>query len=203
MRQRRLCGTVFLVISDHWLLWYLTTDSCDIGPLTLVISDHWLLWYRTTDSCDIGPLTLSIFIKFPSTTENNNFRKVFKQCATVQRCLRLAFYTVRTALNGVIIACCMDVRTFVRYERQSRSVRLSTANKWLDLEVPCFAHERMQPIFIQILNVLDLHYQGQRLESSTLGSEYVIISQTMTNIINIAIAKTENHIWPVDWHIYI
>ena len=36
-------------------------------------------------------------------------------------------------------------------------------------------------IFIQIVNVLDLHFQDQRFESGTLASSYVIILQTVTN----------------------
>ena len=35
------------------------------------------------------------------------------------------------------------------------------------------------PIFIQIVKRLDLNFQGQRLESSTLGSSQVIISLTV------------------------
>ena len=50
------------------------------------------------------------------------------------------------------------------------------------------------PIFIRIVNVFDLHFQGQRRESSTLGSSYVIIPQTEADRTNIAIANTESHV---------
>ena len=60
-----------------------------------------------------------------------------------------------------------------------------------------------QPIFAQIHKVLDLHFQGQRFESNTLGSSYGIILQTMTYRTNIAIVNTESHMWPLDWHVYI
>ena len=93
------------------------------------------------------------------------------------------------------------VRTFVRsyvrtYILPSRNVRLCTTNKRLDQEALFFAHicilrrNHSLPIFIQIANVLDLHFQGQRIESSTLGSSNVIISQTVTVRSNIAIANT-------------
>ena len=46
------------------------------------------------------------------------------------------------------------------------------------------------PIFIKIVNVLDPHFQGQRFESRTLWSSNMIISQTVTDRINIAIVNT-------------
>ena len=52
-------------------------------------------------------------------------------------------------------------------------------------------------------HVLDLYVQGQRFELNTLGSSNVIISQTVADRTNIAIANTESRIWPFDWHIYI
>ena len=64
-----------------------------------------------------------------------------------------------------------------------------------DLEVPILAHIYMlrkyvhSSIFIQVVNVLDLHFQGQRLESSTLRSLYVVISQILTDKANIAVAN--------------
>ena len=63
--------------------------------------------------------------------------------------------------------------------------------EWLDLEVPILAHihvDKVCLIFIQIVNFLDFHFQGKRFESSTLGSSYVIISQTVIDRANIAIA---------------
>ena len=51
-----------------------------------------------------------------------------------------------------------------------------TVNKRQDLEEHIFAHICMltkylrSPIFIQILNVLDLHFQDQIFESNTLAS---------------------------------
>ena len=71
------------------------------------------------------------------------------------------------------------VRTNVRtYVRPSRNVRKCTANKRLDLEAPVFAHVcRLSrflriPIFIEVLNALDLYFQGKRFESNTLASSY-------------------------------
>ena len=52
------------------------------------------------------------------------------------------------------------------------------------------------PIFIQILNVLDLHLNGKKFESSTLGSSKGILSQTVTDRTNITIANTESRMWP-------
>ena len=60
-----------------------------------------------------------------------------------------------------------------------------------------------QPIFIHIVNVLDLHFQGQTFELSTSGSLYVIILQMVTDRTNIASADTGSRMWPFDWHIYI
>ena len=40
---------------------------------------------------------------------------------------------------------------------------------------------------IQIVNVLDLRFQGQRCELSTLAISHVIISQTVTDVASIAI----------------
>ena len=59
------------------------------------------------------------------------------------------------------------------------------------------------PTFIQIINVLDLHFQGQRFESITLVSSQVIISKTVTDGTNIAISDTESDMWPLERHIYI
>ena len=67
----------------------------------------------------------------------------------------------------------------------SRIVRLFTANERPVLESPIFAHickfSRCvrRPIFIKIFHVLDLHFQGQRFESSTLGSKRWQIGQTL------------------------
>ena len=73
-------------------------------------------------------------------------------------------------------------------------------NKWLDLEAQGFAHISMftrsicPPIFIQIVNVVDLHFEGQRFKSSILGNSNVIISQTVTNMTNIDIANTSHQV---------
>ena len=45
--------------------------------------------------------------------------------------------------------------------------------------------------FHQIVNDLYLHFEGQRFGLSTLGSSYVIISQTVPDRTNIAIANTQ------------
>ena len=45
-------------------------------------------------------------------------------------------------------------------------------------------------ILIQIVNAIGRHFQGQRLELSTLGNSYVNISQTVTDKTNIATANT-------------
>ena len=85
-------------------------------------------------------------------------------------------------MNGQFV--CM----FVRYT--VRNVRSCTANKQSDLEAPVFARVCMltkyvrRQIFIKNLDVLGFHFQGQIFESSTLGSSYVIISQTVTDRIN-------------------
>ena len=49
-----------------------------------------------------------------------------------------------------------------------------------------------QLIFIQIVNALKLHFQGQIFESSTFGSSHVIIPKTATDGTNIAIANIES-----------
>ena len=89
------------------------------------------------------------------------------------------------------------VRTFGRaYVRPSRNVRLCFTSKRLNLVVHFFAHICKHTgylrllIFIQIVSVPDLHFQGKRFESD--------IDRT-----NIAIANTESRMWPFDLHIYI
>ena len=78
-----------------------------------------------------------------------------------------------------------------------------------NLEAQTFANVYMftrtisLPIFIQIVDVLDFYFKGQRFEWSTLGDSNVIMSQTVTGRTTIAIANTEIRIWPFDWHIYI
>ena len=80
----------------------------------------------------------------------------------------------------------MFVRAFVRpcvhhgeYDYVLRSVRLCTASKRLDVETPILARARTfdkyvhRPVFIQIVNVLDLHFKRQRFKLSTLGNSYV------------------------------
>ena len=59
-------------------------------------------------------------------------------------------------------------------------------------------------IFYQIVNIIDLHFQSQRFESSKLGSSYMIILQMVTDRTNIAISNTGSHIWPfwlASWHL--
>ena len=61
-----------------------------------------------------------------------------------------------------------------------------TAIKRLHLEAPFLTHVSLLttylclPIFIQIVSVLDLHFERQRFESSTFGSSHVIILKMMT-----------------------
>ena len=76
--------------------------------------------------------------------------------------------------------CMLAGRMFVRsFIGLSRNIRLCTTNKRLNLDGPTFAHLCTRTryvrrlIFIQILNVLDLHFQGQRFESNTLASAWV------------------------------
>ena len=75
---------------------------------------------------------------------------------------------------------------------------------------PCILHETCTltrylglPIFIPIVNVLDLHFKVQHFKSSTLGCSNVIISQTVTDRTNIAIVNTGCRMWHSYWHIYI
>ena len=71
-----------------------------------------------------------------------------------------------------------------------QNVRLFTANKRLHLEAQfcaniCNLRRYLRPpIFILIVNVLDLHFQGQRFESSTFGSSNVMISQMVIDRTN-------------------
>ena len=51
--------------------------------------------------------------------------------------------------------------------------------------------------------VLELHFQGQIFESSTLGRSNMIISKAVTYRTNIAIANTDSRMWPLDLHIYV
>ena len=84
-------------------------------------------------------------------------------------------------LNGVMLAGSMCMRPFVRasvtkstitYREQTAGPR--SANFCILIQVTRYDR---QPNFVKIFNVLDLHFKGQRFESSTLGSPYVIISQ--------------------------
>ena len=74
---------------------------------------------------------------------------------------------------------------------------------------PCIAYVCMftkyflDPVFMQIVCILNLPFQDKIFELSTLGSSYVIILQTATDRTNISIANTERCIWPFDWHINI
>ena len=83
------------------------------------------------------------------------------------------------------------------FVRPPRNVRLCTANKRFDQEAPFYAYVctltryvRLS-IFVQIVDVLDLHFKGKKCESSTLGTVigYAIISQTATNRTSIAIVN--------------
>ena len=115
--------------------------------------------------------------------------KVWKSDERVYWHTRIAngFDTVPAELNGVMLAGskCVCVRTDVR---PSRSIRFCTANKRPDLEAPVFTHVWIltgyvrTPIFVEIVNVLDLLYKGQIWKSSSLGNSKVIISQTATNM---------------------
>ena len=68
-----------------------------------------------------------------------------------------------------------------------------TANKRTNLEAQIFADVSTlkryvrRKIFIQIVNILERHFQSQRFESTTL--QYVIISQTVIDRTNIDIAN--------------
>ena len=84
-----------------------------------------------------------------------------------------------------------------------------TANKQLDLKVPILHtytylqglhvhNDRLSANFDPNHRRLDLHFKGQRFEWSTFGSSNVIISQTVTDCTNIAIANTESCMWPLD-----
>ena len=42
-----------------------------------------------------------------------------------------------------------------------------------------------------------------RQSTSTFGSSYVIVLQTVTDKTNIAIANTESRMWPFNWYIFI
>ena len=78
-----------------------------------------------------------------------------------------------------------------------RIIRLSmhTTNKRLNLDALNFAHICMwkryvhMPMFIQMVNVLDLHFQGQILESNTCASAYVKWTLVRTNYTTIPINK--------------
>ena len=73
-----------------------------------------------------------------------------------------------------------------------------TTNKWLELEVPSFFANLCRLMrylcmqtFIQIVNVLDLNFKGQRFKSNiSMASSKVIILQTVSNRTNIALANT-------------
>ena len=59
------------------------------------------------------------------------------------------------------------------------------------------------PIFIQIVHILDLDFQGHGFESRILRSSYANISQIVTDRTNISIANTESRMNSFNWHIYI
>ena len=90
-------------------------------------------------------------------------------------------YAVRCSpMQSDTIRCLVEGRQYVRSSvRPSRNLRLYTAYKRLDLKAPNCAHVSTLTryvhfsIFIQIIDVLDFHYQGQRFESNTFASSYV------------------------------
>ena len=93
------------------------------------------------------------------------------------------YYTVSMELNDVMLAGSMCVHSFVRTSVCVSAMKctLMYGEQTLDLEAPIFVHKCMLTryvhvaIFVQILNALDLHFNGQRFESSTLGSSHVNI----------------------------
>ena len=92
---------------------------------------------------------------------------------------------------------CQQAVGWHMYVRTPRNVHLCSANKRLDLEAPIFEslsrltrYVRNQ-IFFQIGNVLDLPFQARIFESSTMDRSHVIISQTVTDLASIAIAKKQ------------
>ena len=97
--------------------------------------------------------------------------------------------------NGVfqqVMFVCLFVRTYVR---PSRNVRLCTGNKMAGPRGAIFCiHMQDEKVhshanFHPNRQRLDLHFQGQRFASSTLGSSNMIIVQTVTDRSNIAIAN--------------
>ena len=76
-----------------------------------------------------------------------------------------------------------------------------TANKWLNLDAPIFAHVCMLTnschlaIFIKILNVLDLQFQGQIFQSNTLAYAYVKSSVKAAKRLPITTAKCAYRDW--------
>ena len=85
------------------------------------------------------------------------------------------------------------------------SVAKCTGNELLELEATKFC-KRMQGDKVtspKSSTSLTFNFQGQRFESSSLASSHVIISKTVTDRTNIAIAKTGSHLRRFDRHIYI
>ena len=83
----------------------------------------------------------------------------------IWKCYDSFFNTVPTEL----VLCWQDVYAWVRSSvRLSRTVRLHTANKRLHLEAPSFAYICIltgyvrSHILVQIVNVLDLHFKGNK-----------------------------------------
>ena len=67
-----------------------------------------------------------------------------------------------------------------------------TYNKQLDLEAILVADVHfghVSQIFVQIVSALDLHFQGQRLESSTMGNSYA------NDMANIIIVNEVYYVW--------
>ena len=67
----------------------------------------------------------------------------------------------------------------MEYERSSNG--WAEKRHFLLQKFASFMGNSRQPIFIKIVNVSNLQFNGQRFEWSTTGSSYAIISQTLTN----------------------
>ena len=134
----------------------------------------------------------------------NRLESAPQSSGATARCLRYF-----NGVEGSWEAVCSLVRSCVRSSvRPSRNVRLRTANKRLELSAPIFAQVCMlsryvrSPIFIQIHNVLDFHFQGQRFEPNALASakcvrglrpigKYTIAYTVLYNIFAIGMAAAD------------
>ena len=142
-------------------------------------------------------------------------KKLCSQCMSPADLPRLAWsppwssYGVEMMYSGM--SC---VRSFVCVPvGPSRYVWLCTVNKRLDVEAPIFAYicrltsYVFLPIFIQIFNVLDIHFKGQRFESSTskvhkwLSCKWWQIEQTLLLPTNRKLHKAFPYIYIWHWPI--